>query len=412
MKAPIAVCFFRPKQFNNESTNPMKTIKLFIPFLLLLMASCAPVDEQDAMVKATVQSLKAQYAPDRRVAVFDIKWERYGNLLAVKGEVDNPKAKEELLAALKTAGLGDLLDSIKVLPDPELGANLYGIVTISVANVRSSPGQAEELSTQVMMGMVVKLLKKRGGWYYVQSHDKYLGWLEDDAFHMTTTEGVDAWTAAHKVITTSHFALIRQRPDVRALPVSDAVAGVMMQTKGTRAGWVEVAFPDGRSGFIEQSNVEDYTRWRASRRLTPQNVENVAKMFTGVPYLWGGTSPKGMDCSGFTKTVYRLNGFELGRDANQQAEMGEEVAVGEEFDNLSKGDLVFFGRKASADRPERITHVGIYLANNEFIHAPGGASIRVNSFNPAAPHYREGLRNSFVRARRIIGAAQVPEVSR
>ncbi|MBI3111008.1 MAG: SH3 domain-containing protein, partial [Ignavibacteriales bacterium] len=195
-------------------------MKLLLPVLLLLIASCAPVDEQDAMLKATVQSLKEQYAPDRRVAVFDITWERYGNALVMKGEVDNPKAKEDLLAALKTAGSEELLDSIKILPDPELGVNLYGIVTISVANVRSSPGQPEELSTQVMMGMVVKLLKKRGGWYYVQSHDKYLGWLEDDAFHMTTAEGVDAWTAANKVITTSHFALIRDRPDARALPVS------------------------------------------------------------------------------------------------------------------------------------------------------------------------------------------------
>ena len=111
---------FSSEQSNNESTNPMKTMKLLLPVLLLLIASCAPVDEQDAMLKATVQSLKEQYAPDRRVAVFDITWERYGNALVMKGEVDNPKAKEDLLAALKTAGSEELLDSTKSLPDPEL----------------------------------------------------------------------------------------------------------------------------------------------------------------------------------------------------------------------------------------------------------------------------------------------------
>ena len=388
----------------------MNSGKLLFPLLVLFIISCAPVDDRDVLLKATVQTVKEQYAPDRRVAVFDITWERYGSALVVKGEVDNPMAKEDLLAALKEAGSAELLDSIKILPDPALGSNLYGIVTISVANVRSIPGQAQELSTQVMMGMVVKLLKKRGGWYYVQSHDQYLGWLEDDAFFMTTAEGVDAWTAARKVMTTAHFGIVRERPEAGALPVSDVVAGAMMKMNGTRGAWVAVALPDGRSGFIERSNVEEYARWRASRRLTPQNVEKVAKMFLGVPYLWGGTSPKGMDCSGFTKTVYRLNGFELNRDANQQAAMGEEVAVTEEFGNLNKGDLLFFGRKASGEQSERITHVGIYLANKEFIHAPGGAWIRVNSFDPSAPHYAEGLLKSFVRARRIIAAAQIPEV--
>lgn len=377
---------------------------------VIVLVSCSPVDDREDVLKATVQNIKEQYAPDRRVAVFDITWERYGNALAVKGEVDKVQAKEDLLAALTEFGEKEVLDSIKVLPDPELGSNLYGIVTISVANVRSAPGQPQELSTQVMMGMVIKLLKKRGGWYYIQSHDHYLGWLEDDAFVMTNSEGVDAWTSAKKAITTSHFGIIRERADGTSLPVSDVVAGAMMKLNSTRGSWAGVSLPDGRSGFIEQSHIEEYAKWRATRQLSALNVEKTAKMFLGVPYLWGGTSPKGMDCSGFTKTVYRLNGFELNRDANQQAMMGKEVSVTEDFDNLTKGDLVFFGRKGTADNPERITHVGMYLEKKEFIHAPGGAWIRVNSFDPSAPNYSEELRKSFVRARRIIGTTQVPEV--
>jgi cell wall-associated NlpC family hydrolase len=124
--------------------------------------------------------------------------------------------------------------------------------------------------------------------------------------------------------------------------------------------------------------------------------------FLGVPYLWGGTSVKGMDCSGFTKTVFRLNGMELNRDANQQALMGEEVVVDEQFNNLRTGDLLFFGRKATADRPERITHVAIYVGNKEYVHAPGGARVRINSFDPAAPNFSQSLLTSFVRARRVL----------
>jgi cell wall-associated NlpC family hydrolase len=117
-----------------------------------------------------------------------------------------------------------------------------------------------------------------------------------------------------------------------------------------------------------------------------------------------------MDCSGFTKTVYRLNGLELSRDADQQSQDGDDIVAGEEFQNLKKGDLVFFGRKASPERPEHVSHVGIYLENREFIHTPGGSWVKFNSFDPAAPNFNEGLRKSFVRARRYIGSSKIPEV--
>jgi cell wall-associated NlpC family hydrolase len=111
-----------------------------------------------------------------------------------------------------------------------------------------------------------------------------------------------------------------------------------------------------------------------------------------------------MDCSGFTKTVFRLNGMELNRDANQQAQMGVDVSAGGDMKQLTKGDLLFFGQKATADRPERITHVGIYLQDKTIIHTPGGSGVRIDSFDPAAPNYNDGLVKSLVRARRIIGA--------
>ncbi len=104
-------------------------------------------------------------------------------------------------------------------------------------------------------------------------------------------------------------------------------------------------------------------------------------------------------------------GLELNRDADQQATGGEEVKVGENFENLKKGDLLFFGRRGTSDRPEHITHVGIYLEKLEFINTPGGSWVKFNSFDPSAPDYSEPLRKSFVRARRYIGVAQVPEVT-
>jgi cell wall-associated NlpC family hydrolase len=371
---------------------------------------CSPSRKTETPIVLALDSLKAHYAPDHRVAVFDVTCAQQGSVSVARGDVDNPKAKDDALAAVRKALGGQVIDSIRVLPDPQLGDRLYGIVAVSVGNVRSNPRHSAELATQAMMGTVAKLLKKQGGWCYVQLPDKYLGWLEDAAMKITNAAGVESWKSAPKVIATNYFAIVREQPGNTSLPVRDAVAGALMKQLHVSGQWVAVELPDGRSGYIEKSNVEEYGHWKNTRRLTPENIEKTAKMFLGVPYLWGGTSPKGMDCSGFTKTVYRLNGLELSRDADKQAEGGEEVKPGQSFENLKKGDLLFFGRKGTQEKPERITHVGIFLEKLEFINTPGGSWVKMNSFDPSASNYSEYMHRNFVRARRYIGTAQVPEV--
>jgi len=375
--------------------------------LLLALALSAPTcaAAQDDPCKAVLAPIRARYAPDRRVAVFDVTCAPQGAQLVVKGEVDQDNARRDIVAAMQSARLGIVVDSIRVLPDPALAALPFGIVKVSVGNVRSNPAHSAELATQVMMGMVVTLLKKQGDWYYVQGPDRYLGWLEGAAMHLTSPAGADAWQHGPKVIMTAYFGVVRAQPDTTALPVSDAVPGVLFKAGVVKGKWRAVETPDGRKGFIERRLVADYATWKATRALTAENVELTAKRFIGVPYLWGGTSPKGMDCSGFTKTVFRLNGLELNRDANQQAQMGVDVSTGDDMRQLAKGDLLFFGQKATAGRPERITHVGIYLQDRTIIHTPGGSGVRIDSFDPAAPNYNDGLVKSLVRARRIIGAA-------
>ncbi len=371
--------------------------------LLIALAAPAPAAAQDDLCKAVLAPLRARYAPDRRVAVFDVTCARQGAQVIVRGDVDQASARRDVIAAIAAAKLGVVMDSMRVLPDPALAETPFGIVKVSVGNVRSNPAHSAELATQVMMGMIVKVLKQQGGWYYIQGPDQYLGWLEGAAMHLTRQAGAEAWQNAPKVIMTEYFGVVRAQPSNASLPVSDAVPGVLFKSNGGRGKWISVETPDGRKGYVERGLVADYATWKATRSLTAETVEQTAKRFIGVPYLWGGTSPKGMDCSGFTKTVFRLNGMELNRDANQQAQMGVEVSADSGMRRFAKGDLLFFGSKATAERPERITHVAIYLQDRQFIHTPGGSGVRIDSFDPAAPNFNDGLLKSFVRARRVIG---------
>ena len=380
--------------------------------LSVVLFSCTKVDTGKIDFKASLDSLKQKYAPDVRTAVYDLAAETIAGKTVLRGDVDDQNAKDRSLDAIGRLCGEKVLDSVRVLPDPQLGDDKFGIIICSVANLRTKPGNPYELCTQALMGTVVKVLKKQGSWYFVQLPDKYLGWTEESYMKLVSQEGIESWKSVDKAIVTTQFALVREQPKQTAQPVSDAVAGVLLRLVSRDRGWVEVLTPDGRRGYIENASVEEFQKWKQSRKLTPDNIEKTAKLFVGVPYLWGGTSTKGMDCSGFTKTVFRLNGLELSRDADQQAAMGEPVEPGANFDNLKKGDLLFFGRKGTTDKPERITHVGIYLAHREFIHSPGGSGVKFNSFDPSAGNYSESLRNRFVRARRVIGVGQVPEVAK
>lgn len=289
----------------------------------------------------------------------------------------------------------------ELLPGAGLGGRTHGIVAVSVANVRREPKHFAELLTQLLMGTTVKLVQFKGGWFEATSPDGMTGWIEQKELAAVDDAAFAAWTSAPQIIVTAFHDFLWEQPDPKSLPVSDVVTGVILKRVSSSGGWIKTELPDGRIGHLQRHSGTEYATWKRTLRATPANVERVAKSFLGLPYLWGGTSTKGVDCSGFTQTVFRLNGIELPRDAWQQAaSAGRLVDPGANFKDLQKGDLIFFTGRSSRTRAEGITHVGIYLENRLFIHSAG--RVQFNSFDPASPLYAEDRLKSFHSARRVL----------
>ena len=154
--------------------------------------------------------------------------------------------------------------------------------------------------------------------------------------------------------------------------------------------------------LFPDEHVQDYEEWLNARHPTSDAIIHTAHRMTGIPYVWGGTSIKGLDCSGFTKMVFQLNGVQLPRDASQQVNVGELVETSNGFDNLCRVIYYFLERKRRNQVIEKITHVAIYLGNSEFIHASG--RVRTNSLDNTKNDFSEGRFKTFIKAKRILSS--------
>ncbi|MCS7228975.1 MAG: SH3 domain-containing C40 family peptidase [Candidatus Kryptonium sp.] len=373
-----------------------KTITFVVFFLFFSL-----LFSQEKRYESLIHEISQKYAPDKRVAVFDIVVHEFGNTLILKGETTIMEAKMELLSKIKSIST-NVIDSVVVLPSPELGDKIFGVVSVSVGNMRAKPSHQSELVNQILMGHSVKILKRQGYWYFVQTEapENYLGWIEEGGLKVFGSNEFENWNKGKKLIFIDYFGFVYSQKDKESVPVSDLVMGDVFLFKKDEGKWINVILPDGRTGYVRKEQVKDFDKWKKEVILSVDNLIKTAMKFVGFPYLWGGTSIKGFDCSGFTKIVFKMNGFELPRDADQQSRLGVEVEPGKDFENLKPGDLVFFGQKAEEGKPERITHVGIYLGNKEFIHSSGKVSI--DSFDPRAPNFNEYRYRTFVKAKRLI----------
>lgn len=250
---------------------------------------------------------------------------------------------------------------------PAFAKNNTQIVVVPVANMYSKPTEKADVVSQAIYGSNVKLLEARGEWSRIQTPDRYRGWTPSRYLRIVLT-GEGYATAGPTVQVQSIFANVYTEPDVtkhkplitvpfetRLEIAKDSAQKAGKPEKQISAGWLHVRLPGQTTAWIQTGDVISDPKPLS----IPESIE-LAKRFLGVPYLWGGTSSFGFDCSGFTQMLVRARGITMPRDADQQAAWNGVMPV--KRDDLQPGDLLFFGSSA-----KDITHTGMFIGDGEFI---------------------------------------------
>ncbi len=321
------------------------------------------------------------------------------------------------------------------------------VVELSTIYMRQDPDYESALETQELMGTVVEIVGEKGYWREIVSPQPYKAWATEKGLVEMSAEELKAYEEAPKVMFSGLYGHVYMEPSFKAATLCDLVGGDVLRYEGKKGKWIAVMLPSGRKGYIPTEELQLHYGFRSiaqgegsAASIRPETTEAIiahAKKLLGVPYLWGGMSAKGVDCSGLVRISYIMNGIVLPRNASQQINCGDripmeidteywnetqrtgkqpetyttacgnEVAWSDAFrkemlrrtKNLERGDLVFFGTPATEPgKKPRITHVGIYLGNGKIIHS--SHMVRINSLIPGNEDYYE---NSW----KLVGAVRL-----
>ena len=360
---------------------------MIIYFFFFLFLSCSSYNH-DNKLYSNLELIKNKYAPDKRVALFDIKFSYKNNIVILDGETNLKSAKQDFLNILDSLYI-KYEDNIDLLPKKKR----FGIINNSVGNLRGKPSHSSELVSQTLLGTKVNVLKKQGEWYLIQTPDNYISWIDHGGIAIVSEMEYSNYFEDNYIFNkTQGFAYeSTQKNQI----VSDLVVGSILKVIDKKNNFYKIQYPDKRVGWVESRYL---SRISNSKSSISDLIIN-SKKFIGVPYLWGGTSSKGFDCSGFTKTVYLMNGIIIPRDASQQVNEGLLVDADRNWDKLQEGDLMFFGYYKNGKR--RIDHVAIWIGNGKFIQA--SKNVRINSVYLDDPTYDKYHMDKYIESRRLIG---------
>lgn len=225
---------------------------------------------------------------------------------------------------------------------------MYAICNLSIVPLRAEAADSSEMVTQVLFGDVFEILEKNQKWSFIRlMHDQYEGWIDNKQYQEISIVHYEKLQTAGKFFNADLIEYLTNDKSLHTITLGADLTFLQYEDINT-----EKWFFEGKTASGIQSR---------------EQLLKTAFMYLNAPYLWGGKTPFGIDCSGFTQMVYRLSGYMIPRDASQQAKIGEPLSFIEESE---VGDLAFFDNEEG-----NIIHVGIIMEDNYIIHAHGKVRI-------------------------------------
>ncbi|MBN1505041.1 MAG: C40 family peptidase [Candidatus Eisenbacteria bacterium] len=237
-------------------------------------------------------------------------------------------------------------------------------VSVPVAELRRRPSHASELVTQAVLGETLTITARAPDrkWLRAIRWDGYRGWVRSWSVTRPSAAVLKAWDSDLPVQVGTRSAQVLAAPHSSATLVCELALGTRLPGLTRRGRWVETALPEGRTGWLTRSQLVAVPTAPSS----PADVLKVARQFAGAPYLWGGITPWGCDCSGFVQTVFRCCGVPLPRDACDQLRALRAEVLGSSTGPFRPADLLFFGTSRKG-----VSHVAISTGGLRLLHAYG-----------------------------------------
>ncbi|RMD72856.1 MAG: SH3 domain-containing protein, partial [Bacteroidetes bacterium] len=167
-------------------------------FAIVLLFTACRQNEPDSRIAEAVEAVRQELAPDRRVVWWQVEAVPHGKTVTLRGETSHPEAARLLAQKLEAAGYR-VQDSLRLLPDSSVAGQVFGLVNLSVCNIRSRPKHSAELATQALLGTPLRVYQRQGDWWLVQTPDDYFGWLDADGFTPLTPEAFRQWQASPRL---------------------------------------------------------------------------------------------------------------------------------------------------------------------------------------------------------------------
>ena len=290
------------------------------------------------------------------------------NIVAFGGTGVIPDIVLDSVGGIIMGDYGDLVG--KETKNPSLYNNIT-VINEPIVDVFKSTNTNSERVTQALYAQQVRIIAETSGWSKVEVKDGYIGWIESSKITKNFTS-----ITPETIIIESEFKDVYSSMNGTA-PITKLTLGTELYLIKKTDNWYEVALPMNAIGWIETTDTLRLQAGVHIPKTTGVDFVNTAKKFLGVTYLWGGVGGWGIDCSGLTYISSRVNGVDLPRDAQPQYD-AIPTSIAPTITDMLPGDLVFFSKYIGSNA---ITHVGIYIGDNQFIQALGSESTVITSLS-------------------------------